>query len=217
MLAAMSFVTRIGKLPLPCRSAPGFVVNRILTPYMLEALHAHADGHSLESIDAAAKSFGMPMGPVELADRVGLDVALHVAEILSSVLAAPPPELLRAKVAKGELGVKTGRGFYAYDARGKPVKDRRRALADHELADRLLLPLVNEAVACLHEGVVADADLLDAGAVFGAGFAPFTGGPLRDARARGVDNVVARLEQFAQRFGTRFTPRDGWKELRDTP
>jgi 3-hydroxyacyl-CoA dehydrogenase/enoyl-CoA hydratase/3-hydroxybutyryl-CoA epimerase len=214
--AAMSFVTRIGKLPLPCRSAPGFVVNRILTPYMLEALHAHADGHSLESIDAAAKSFGMPMGPVELADRVGLDVALHVAEILSSVLAAPPPELLRAKVAKGELGVKTGRGFYAYDSRGKPIKDRRRVVGDDELADRLLLPLVNEAVACLHEGVVADSDLLDAGAVFGAGFAPFTGGPLRYARARGVENIVARLEQFAQRFGTRFTPRDGWKELLET-
>jgi 3-hydroxyacyl-CoA dehydrogenase/enoyl-CoA hydratase/3-hydroxybutyryl-CoA epimerase len=213
--AAMSFVTRIGKLPLPCRSSPGFVVNRILTPYMLEALHAHVDGHSLESIDAAAKSFGMPMGPVELADRVGLDVALHVAEILSSVLAAPPPDLLRAKVAKGELGVKTGRGFYAYDARGKPVKDRSRVVSDGELADRLLLPLVNEAVACLHEGVVADADLLDAGAIFGAGFAPFTGGPLRYARARGVENVVARLEHFARRFGTRFTPRAGWKELRD--
>ena len=108
MLAAMSFVTRIGKLPLPCRSAPGFLVNRLLTPYMLEALHAHADGHSLESIDAAAKEFGMPMGPVELADRVGLDVALHVAEILSDVLAMPPPELLRAKVAKGELGRENG-------------------------------------------------------------------------------------------------------------
>ena len=97
MLAAMSFVTRIGKLPLPCRSAPGFLVNRLLTPYMLEALHAHADGHSLESIDAAAKEFGMPMGPVELADRVGLDVALHVAEILSDVLAMPPPELLQGQ------------------------------------------------------------------------------------------------------------------------
>ncbi len=214
MLAAMSFVTRIGKLPLPCRSAPGFVVNRLLTPYMLEALHAHADGHSLESIDAAAKAFGMPMGPVELADRVGLDVALHVAEILSGVLKAPPPELLRAKVAKGELGVKTGRGFYAYDARGKPVKDRARGAFDADLSDRLLLPLINEAVACLHEGVVADADLLDAGVIFGAGFAPFTGGPLRYARARGVENVVERLEQLAQRFGTRFTPHDGWQNLR---
>ncbi len=214
MLAAMSFVTRIGKLPLPCRSSPGFVVNRLLTPYMLEALHAHADGQSLESIDAAARAFGMPMGPVELADRVGLDVALHVADILSGVLKVPPPELLRAKVAKGELGVKSGRGFYAYDARGKPIKDRTRAVFDDDLADRLLLPLINEAVACLHEGVVADADLLDAGVIFGAGFAPFTGGPIRYARARGVENVVERLAQLARRFGTRFTPHEGWQNLR---
>ncbi len=214
MLAAMSFVTRIGKLPLPCRSAPGFVVNRLLTPYMLEALHAHADGHALESIDAAAKAFGMPTGPVELADRVGLDVALHVADILSSVLKAPPPELLRAKVAKGELGVKTRRGFYAYDARGKPIKDRSRRAFDDELPDRLLLPLINEAVACLHEGVVADADLLDAGVIFGAGFAPFTGGPLRYARARGIENVVDKLSQLARRFGTRFTPHEGWQNFR---
>lgn len=211
---ALSFVTRIGKLPLPCRSAPGFVVNRVLTPYMLEALYAHLDGHSFESIDAAAKAFGMPMGPVELADRVGLDVALHVAEVLGSVLAAAPPEILREKVAKGELGVKTGRGFYGYDERGKPIKNRGAAV-DPELGDRLLLPLINEAVACLHEGVVDDADLLDAGAVFGAGFAPFTGGPLRYARARGVDDIVATLTRFAQRFGTRFTPRAGWQKFRD--
>lgn len=214
MLAAMSFVTRIGKLPLPCRSAPGFLVNRLLTPYMLEALHAHADGHSLESIDAAAKRFGMPMGPVELADRVGLDVALHVAEILSSILASPPPNLLKEKVAKGELGVKTGRGFYAYDSQGKPIKDRSRVVADADLPDRLLLPLLNEAVACLDERVVADADLLDAGVIFGAGFAPFTGGPIRYATERGVAEIVARLNQFAERFGTRFTPHAGWEKLR---
>jgi 3-hydroxyacyl-CoA dehydrogenase/enoyl-CoA hydratase/3-hydroxybutyryl-CoA epimerase len=182
---------------------------------MLEALHAHADGHSLESIDAAAKAFGMPMGPVELADRVGLDVALHVAEILSDVLATTPPELLKAKVAKGELGAKTGRGFYSYDAGGKAIKDRSRIAVDGDLADRLLLPLVNEAVACLHEGVVADADLLDAGVVFGAGFAPFTGGPIRYARQRGVASVVERLRQFVERFGTRFTPHDGWQDLHD--
>jgi 3-hydroxyacyl-CoA dehydrogenase/enoyl-CoA hydratase/3-hydroxybutyryl-CoA epimerase len=215
LVAAMSFVTKIGKLPLPCRSAPGFLVNRLLTPYMLEALHAHVDGHSLESIDAAAKAFGMPMGPVELADRVGLDVALHVAEILSRVLATPPPELLKAKVAKGELGLKTRRGFYSYDAKGKPIKDRSAAAVDAELADRLLLPLLNEAVACLHEGVVADADLVDAGVVFGAGFAPFTGGPLRYARQRGIAEIVARLTAFAERFGTRFTPHEGWNNLRD--
>jgi 3-hydroxyacyl-CoA dehydrogenase/enoyl-CoA hydratase/3-hydroxybutyryl-CoA epimerase len=212
MQAALSFVTKIGKLPLPCRSAPGFVVNRLLTPYMLEALHAHADGHSLESIDAAAKSFGMPMGPVELADRVGLDVALHVAEILSGVLATAPPDLLRAKVAKGELGVKTGRGFYAYDSKAKPIKQRSGSRADPGLADRLLLPLINEAVACLHEGVVADSDLLDAGVIFGAGFAPFTGGPIRYAQQRGVADVVATLRGLAERFGTRFTPHEGWQQ-----
>jgi 3-hydroxyacyl-CoA dehydrogenase/enoyl-CoA hydratase/3-hydroxybutyryl-CoA epimerase len=213
MQTALSFVTRIGKLPLPCRSAPGFVVNRLLTPYMLEALYAHADGHSLESIDAAAKAFGMPMGPVELADRVGLDVALHVAQILSGVLAAQPPELLKEKVAKGELGVKTRRGFYSYDSNGKPVKERDAATPDADLADRLLLPLINEAVACLQEEVVADADLLDAGMVFGAGFAPFTGGPLRYARDRGFADLLAKLQSLEARFGTRFTPHDGWKNL----
>jgi 3-hydroxyacyl-CoA dehydrogenase/enoyl-CoA hydratase/3-hydroxybutyryl-CoA epimerase len=121
---------------------------------------------------------------------------------------------LKAKVAKGDLGVKTKRGFYSYDARGKPVKDRSRSAFDADLPDRLLLPLVNEAVACLHEGVAADADLIDAGVIFGAGFAPFTGGPLRYAQARGVDDVVARLTHFARRFGTRFTPHEGWRKLR---
>jgi 3-hydroxyacyl-CoA dehydrogenase/enoyl-CoA hydratase/3-hydroxybutyryl-CoA epimerase len=182
---------------------------------MIEALYAHADGHSLESIDAAAKAFGMPMGPVELADRVGLDVALHVAQILSGVLAAQPPELLKEKVAKGELGVKTRRGFYSYDANGKPLKlkERHAATADAELGDRLLLPLINEAVACLQERVVADADLLDAGMVFGAGFAPFTGGPLRYAEDRGFADLLAKLQSLEARFGTRFTPHEGWKNL----
>jgi 3-hydroxyacyl-CoA dehydrogenase/enoyl-CoA hydratase/3-hydroxybutyryl-CoA epimerase len=141
-----------------------------------------------------------------------------VAEILSDVLAAKPPELLKAKVAKGELGVKTRRGFYSYDEHGKPIKARaRRISADDELAERLLLPLLNEAAACLHEGVVADADLLDAGMVFGAGFAPFTGGPMRYARARGIANIVERLTHFAGLFGTRFTPHRGWRELLDMP
>jgi 3-hydroxyacyl-CoA dehydrogenase/enoyl-CoA hydratase/3-hydroxybutyryl-CoA epimerase len=214
MTTALSFVTQVGKLPLPCRSSPGFVVNRLLTPYMLEALYAHADGHSLESIDAAAKAFGMPMGPVQLADRVGLDVALHVADILSPVLAAQPPDLLRAKVASGELGVKSGRGFYVYDKNGKPLKQRHKGSPDTELGDRLILPLVNEAVACLHENVVADEDLLDAGVIFGAGFAPFTGGPIRYARHRGIDAVIEKLSSFAKRFGTRFTPHAGWQALR---
>jgi 3-hydroxyacyl-CoA dehydrogenase/enoyl-CoA hydratase/3-hydroxybutyryl-CoA epimerase len=214
MQAALSFVTKIGKLPLPCRSAPGFLVNRLLTPYMLEALHAHADGHSLETIDAAAKRFGMPMGPVELADRVGLDVALHVAEILSSVLATEPPDGLRERVSRGELGAKSGRGFYVYGKDGNAIKNRRAIKLDDELGDRLILPLVNEAVACLDEGIVADADLLDAGVIFGTGFAPFRGGPLHYAQERGVEAVIAKLESLAKQFGMRFTPHEGWGRLR---
>jgi 3-hydroxyacyl-CoA dehydrogenase/enoyl-CoA hydratase/3-hydroxybutyryl-CoA epimerase len=209
---ALSFVTQIGKLPLPCRSAPGFVVNRVLTPYMLEALRAHEDGYALETIDAAAKEFGMPTGPVELADRVGLDVALHVAKILAPVLGTEPPALLANKVAAGELGVKAGRGFYVYE-NDKPRKQRPYPRPDADLADRLLLPLINEAVACVDAKIVDDADLLDAGVVFGTGFAPFTGGPIHYARQRGFAAVHARLEQLAQRFGTRFTPHAGWRRL----
>jgi 3-hydroxyacyl-CoA dehydrogenase / enoyl-CoA hydratase / 3-hydroxybutyryl-CoA epimerase len=210
---ALSFVTQIGKLPLPCRSAPGFLVNRILTPYMLEALHAHEDGYALETIDAAAKAFGMPMGPVELADRVGLDVALHVAGILTKVLSVAPPALLEKKVAAGELGVKAKRGFYSYDADGRAQKQRPYPPPDGELADRLILPLVNEAVACLAANIVDDADLLDAGVVFGTGFAPFTGGPINYARQRGFATVVTKLESLTKRFGPRFTPSPGWRAL----
>jgi 3-hydroxyacyl-CoA dehydrogenase / enoyl-CoA hydratase / 3-hydroxybutyryl-CoA epimerase len=209
---ALSFVTQIGKLPLPCRSAPGFVVNRVLTPYMLEALRAHEDGHAFETIDAAAKAFGMPTGPVELADRVGLDVALHVARILSETLRAEPPQGLADKVAAGELGFKSGKGFYRY-VDGHAVKQKQFAAPDDDLIDRLMLALVNESVACVDEGVVADNDLLDAGAVFGAGFAPFRGGPLHYAHQRGFADVVARLEQLAKRYGTRFTPHSGWQRL----
>jgi 3-hydroxyacyl-CoA dehydrogenase/enoyl-CoA hydratase/3-hydroxybutyryl-CoA epimerase len=207
---ATSFVIQIGKLPLPCRSAPGFVVNRILTPYMLEALRAHEDGHALETIDEAAKEFGMPMGPVELADRVGLDVALHVAKTLSEQLRADPPKLLAAKVAARELGLKTGRGFYVYDKDGRAQRRHDVARPDRELVDRLILPMINEAVACYDEQVVDDTDLLDAGVVFGTGFAPFTGGPIHYARQLGFATAHRQLEQLAKRYGTRFTPHSGW-------
>ena len=210
--AITSFVIRIGKLPLPCRSAPGFLVNRVLTPYMLEALKAHEDGHMLETIDAAAKAFGMPMGPVELADRVGLDVALHVAGILGSVPGREPPALLRRQVDAGHLGTKTGRGFYEYD-KGRARRQSRYPAPDADLTDRLMLPLINEAVACHADGIVEDADLVDAGVVFATGFAPFTGGPINYARECGIDEVVARLEALAARFGARFKPHAGWRDI----
>ncbi len=210
--AITSFVIRIGKLPLPCRSAPGFLVNRVLTPYMLEALKAHEDGHMLETIDAAARDFGMPMGPVELADRVGLDVALHVAGILGGVSGREPPALLRRQVEAGHLGAKTGRGFYEYD-KGRARRQSRYPAPDADLTDRLMLPLINEAVACHADGIVEDADLVDAGVVFATGFAPFTGGPINYARERGIDAVVGRLEVLAARLGPRFKPHAGWRHI----
>ena len=211
MAQAMAFVKGIGKLPLPCRGTPGFLVNRILAPYLVEALFAHLEGYAPETIDRAAEDFGMPMGPVELADRVGLDVVLHSARSLGTA-SEEAVSLLRAKVQAGELGAKSGAGFYRFRD-GRPVKSGRAASPDRDLQDRLILPLLNAAVACHAEGVVADADLVDAGVVFGTGFAPFRGGPIRYARLRGIEAVVRRMESFAASLGPRFAPHAGWERL----
>jgi len=210
---AMSFVTQIGKLPLPCRSAPGFVVNRILAPYMLEALKAHQDGYALETIDAAAEEFGMPTGPVELIDRVGLDIGLHVIGVLSETLGAQAPERLEQMVEAGDLGAKSGQGFYKFK-KNRPIKATDFPAPDDDLRDRLILAMVNEAMACFEDGVVDDLDLLDAGVIFGTGFAPFRGGPISYARDCGVEDVVSRLEVLAEHHGPRFTPHPGWRKLR---
>ena len=211
MTRAMSFVNRIGKLPLPCRSAPGFLVNRTLAPYLTEAFFAYRDGYAPETIDGAAEEFGMPLGPVELADRVGLDVALHAAESLGGY-ADEVVSLLRTKVEAGELGAKSGVGFYRYRNK-RPAKARRFATPGEELRDRLILPLINAALACHSEGIVEDLDLVDAGVIFGTGFAPFRGGPIQHARQTGIDAVVARMESLAASFGPRFTPHPAWKRL----
>jgi len=209
---ALAFTRRLDKLPLPCRSAPGFAVNRVLMPYMTEAMFAAAEGVPFATIDAAAEAFGMPMGPVELADTVGLDVALHVGRILAAAFGREAPQGIEALVAAGHLGRKAGRGCYEWRD-GRPVKPRSPGAAPADLEDRLVLQFVNEAVACLREGVVADSDLLDAGMVFGTGFAPFRGGPIRYARERGVEAVIARLEELEQRYGSRFRPDPGWRTL----
>jgi 3-hydroxyacyl-CoA dehydrogenase/enoyl-CoA hydratase/3-hydroxybutyryl-CoA epimerase len=210
---ALAFVTQIGKLPLPCRSAPGFLVNRILMPYVLEALLAHQDGHAIETIDAAARDFGMPMGPIELADKVGLDVALHVAGILAQSFGVEPPKVLVEMVRSGRIGQKSDKGgFYLYE-RGKPRRSRSFARPDAGLVDRLILILVNEAAACLSDGVVGDPDLLDAGVVFGTGFAPFTGGPIGYARACGRERLFARLKALEAVHGSRFAPHAAWNDV----
>jgi len=210
-LAALAFVRKIDKLPLPCRSAPGFVVNRVLFPYLIEAMLAVEEGISPTLTDKVAVEFGMPMGPIELADVVGLDVAMHVGRILAEAFAKPAPQSVQTMVAEKKLGRKSGQGFYTWQE-GKPLKPplAADASAPADLQDRLILAMVNEAVAVLREQVVADADLLDAGIIFGTGFAPFRGGPLHYARARGSAECVTRLRQLAQTHGSRFAPDAGW-------
>jgi len=212
---ALAFARRIDKLPLPCRSAPGFVVNRVLAPYLQEAMLALEEGVPAALIDKAAVDFGMPMGPIELADTVGLDVSGHVGTIIAQELGrtAPPLPILAKHVAAKEFGRKSGRGFYEWRD-GKAVKpDPGSAQVPADLTDRMLLALVNECVAVLREGTVADADLLDAGVIFGTGFAPFRGGPLAYARKRGPGEIVGRLEALAAQYGARFTPDPHWNTL----
>lgn len=208
-----AFTKQIGKIPLECASSPGFVVNRILAPYMAEAMHLAEDGVPLVEIDKAAEAFGMPMGPVELVDSVGLDVALHVSKVLGAAMNRPVPERLADMVDDGQLGRKSGQGFYHWED-GKAVKPTSDGVGvPADIQDRLVLAMVNEAVACLHEGVVGDADLLDAGVIFGTGFAPFRGGPLNYARERGQEEVLAALRTLAKTYGSRFEPHKGWSDL----
>ena len=213
---ALAFVGAIDRLPLPVKSSPGFLVNRALTPYMLEAMVMLDEKIDKVTIDAAAQKFGMPMGPIELADQVGLDICLDVGDMLRSKfgdLVPPTPAWLREKVAKGELGRKTGKGFYLWKD-GKADKSAAApstAQPTEEMTDRLILPMSNVCVACLREGIVDDADMVDGAMIFGTGYAPFRGGPLNYARTRGPENVVSALHGLAQKFGGRFTPDAGWE------
>lgn len=190
-----AFCNQINRFPLPVKSSPGFLVNRVLASYMLEALIIHQEGIPIEAIDAAAEDFGMPMGPVELADTVGLDVCMMVMKTLSAAegAAVVPETALRATeqikqlADKGNLGRKSGQGFYQWE-NDKPVKNPEK-VAGHDLqtiSKRLIDVYVQECRSALADGIVADADLLDAGMVFGTGFAPFRGGPLFYS-----DNVMA--------------------------
>src|SRR3990167_2855805 len=212
---AAAFVGQISRLPLPVAIRPGFLVNRVLMPYLMEAMTMLEEGIPAAVIDQAAVRFGMPMGPITLADKVGLDICLSVAQNLSQYFDVTMPERLRTMVSAGHLGVKSGEGFYRYH-KGKPiyVKKVDPTSIPSDISDRMIFRMLNEAVACLSEKVVADSDLLDAGMIFGTGFAPFLGGPIQYARTRGIKTVVARLDEFAKRFGDRFKPHQaGWQKL----
>lgn len=173
--AACAFVKQIDKLPLPVKSAPGFLVNAVLAPYMLAAMRAVDAGVAPATVDEAMLAFGMPMGPIELVDTVGLDIAMAAGKQLAG--GAEPPRCLLDKVSGGKLGKKSGEGFYRW-LDGKPQKVGAGGTAPDGLTERLIAPLIAAAQRLVDEGIVADADLADAGVIFGTGFAPFTGGPL---------------------------------------
>ena len=206
-----AFCKAIDKLPVPVAGTPGFLVNRLLFPYMLEAVTAYSEGIPGPVLDKAAVKFGMPMGPIELIDTVGLDVASGVGAELAPFLGLPIPAALAAPSEAGKRGKKDGQGLYRWE-NGKVQKPEIPAdyKAPDDLEDRLILPFLNEAVAALHEGVVADAELLDAGVIFGTGFAPFRGGPIQYIRDSGAEVLLARLKVLQAKYGDRFAPRPGW-------
>ncbi len=213
---ALAFVRGIDRLALPVKSMPGFLVNRVLMPYLLEAVKIYEEGVPAATIDQAALAFGMPMGPIELADTVGLDICLSVATILANHYRLTVPPLLQEMVNKRELGRKTKKGFYQYE-KNKAVKIT--VTPDPEqveqIQNRLILIMLNEAVRCLREGVVETQDLVDSGMIFGTGFAPFRGGPLHYAKSMGIDKLMKKFHQLEIKYGARFRADEGWKLLED--
>jgi 3-hydroxyacyl-CoA dehydrogenase/enoyl-CoA hydratase/3-hydroxybutyryl-CoA epimerase len=209
-----SFARRIDKLPVPVKSYPGFLVNRVLMPYLLEAMELLEEGVPGPVIDKAAVDFGMPVGPIELADRVGLDICLAVAKELSAHYPFKLPGQLEFMVRESKLGLKSGEGFYRWEKK-RPLKQRFDAFyhAPNDLAERLIFRLLNEAVACFREGVVEDADLLDAGIIFGTGFAPFRGGPMHYIKNGGLQQMRQRIQELERRHGEQFHPDSGWTNL----
>lgn len=207
----------IGKLPARVGDAPGFLVNRALMPYLLEAVQLIDEGAAKETVDRAAERFGMPTGPVELADRVGLDICLDVADSIRAQVdkpMAPIPDWFRRMVEeKKQLGRKSGQGFYTWSD-GEAEKAAGAEGPPDDIADRLVLPMIDACVECLRKGVAEDADRIDAALVFGAGFAPFRGGPLHYARTRGATEVRQRLDALAKAHGERFRPDPGWADFK---
>jgi len=208
---AFAFCKKIDKLPVPVKGTPGFLVNRILFPYLLEALRMFKEGIPGPVLDKAAKKFGMPMGPIELADTVGLDVCVSVGKEVGDFLHLDIPDGLGSYLDDGKKGKKTGEGLYKWE-NGKPVKPEvdPNYKAPDDITERMILPLLNESVACLHDGVTDDADLLDAGVIFGTGFAPFRGGPIQHIKSEGADKIKAQLDALAAKYGARFVPKPGW-------
>ena len=211
---ATAFCRHIDRLPLPVKSAPGFLVNRVLMPYLLEAVTLEEEGVTAAAIDKAALDFGMPMGPIELADTVGLDICLSVAQNLAEQFKVPVPKRLETMVEAKTLGRKSGEGFYRYGSDGKKVSQPLPAnySVAADITDRMMMRFINEAVACLREGIVENPELLDGGVIFGTGFAPFRGGPMRYVEKQGREVLQRKLEALEQKHGERFKADAGWTD-----
>jgi 3-hydroxyacyl-CoA dehydrogenase/enoyl-CoA hydratase/3-hydroxybutyryl-CoA epimerase len=214
---ALQFAKALGKLPVIAKDSPGFIVNRILLPYLVEAVNLFSEGMPIESVDKLMLDFGMPMGPLRLCDEVGLDIAQHVAKDLERRLPLPVPvyDTLEKMIAQGWLGKKSGRGFYRYGAKKEtPNPDAKSfqtvGLARTSMAvapvDRMVLIMINEAARLLDEGVVEAPEDIDFAMIMGTGWAPFRGGPLRHADALGLGEVVTRLEALARDIAPHFFP-----------
>jgi 3-hydroxyacyl-CoA dehydrogenase/enoyl-CoA hydratase/3-hydroxybutyryl-CoA epimerase len=222
---ALQFTKRIGKLPVIVRDSPGFLVNRILLPYMVEAVWLFTEGTPAATIDRIMLDFGMPMGPMRLTDEVGLDVAQHVAKDLEHRLrsAVPINDTLEQMIGRGWLGRKSGRGFYLHNGKKEqavPAAEigflqtkQPRPSDDATRRDRLVLIMINEAARVLAEGVVAAPEDVDFGMIMGTGWAPFRGGPLRYADSLGATEVVRRLEILARDIAPHFNPCDYLREM----
>jgi 3-hydroxyacyl-CoA dehydrogenase/enoyl-CoA hydratase/3-hydroxybutyryl-CoA epimerase len=216
---ALSFVQQIGKLPVVVKDSPGFLVNRILMPYLIEAGHLFEGGASVHELDEAMLDFGMPMGPMRLLDEVGIDVSLHVADTLAAHYGdrMAIPGVLQRMIKDGLLGRKSGKGFYLHP-KGKD------AVANSEawkyvgpsaqyantprdiLQQHMALLMVNEAARCMEEQIVTDPADVDFAMIMGTGFAPFRGGPLRYADSLGIDKVVDAMKRFADAGASHFAP-----------
>ncbi len=210
---------KLGKTPIVVKDGPGFVVNRILAPYMNEAVHLMAEGVPVSEIDRVMEKFGMPMGPCALLDEVGLDTGAKVSKVLYGAFGdrMKPPAMMEAVVAEKRLGKKTGKGIYLYENGGKKrVEDPElygklgiktgKHIPEAEIIKRLIYPMINEAARIIEEELVRDVSDIDVGMIFGTGFAPFRGGLLRYADSVGTEQIVSDLELMSRNVGPRFAP-----------
>ncbi len=221
-----NLVKKLGKTPILVKDGPGFLVNRLLVPYMVEAIALLEEGNTMQRIDKALKGFGMPMGPIELFDEVGLDVAYKVAKILMETMGDRMAEsdIIKDLVEAGRLGKKNGKGFYKYIGKKKEldpdvddfIQLKKTLILDSaEIVNRMVYPMINEAARCLDEGIALRARDVDVGMIFGTGFAPFRGGLLSFADSEGLDKVITELERYAEMFGPRFTPSESLLKIKD--